>query len=59
MNLDLSTLAALAITQAFTAAGVYAALRSDIREALVRSAAAEAAAARAHERLDDFHKARP
>jgi hypothetical protein len=55
MGLDLTALLALAVTQACTAAGVYAALRSDIREALIRATEAQRTAERAHSRIDSHH----
>lgn len=36
MTLDMQTLALILIAEAFTAVGVYAAIRSDLREVMVR-----------------------
>ncbi len=47
-------LVGLVITQGATAAGVYAAIKSDVREAIIKATMAQQSADRAHARIDDL-----
>ena len=45
--------------QIFTAAGTYAAIRADLREAIVTAQAAAVQADKAHQRIDRLQERRP
>lgn len=55
MNFSVLDILALVVTQVTTAAGVYAALKSDVREAVVRASHAQDVANKAHDRIDKIH----